>query len=494
MTRKSEFTITAPEVALQETVWVLLGICGAGIRAFAEMLLDAGSQVMGSDSDTASLEALRVRSNHRFRILAWSEDLWSRVPHGARVVHSVAMSSSHAMLESAHRCGHRVQSLPQALGEFLHPTRQVCVAGTHGKTTTSGMIWWVLNRAGRSPAGFIGGEFCNGSPSGSFGAGRVSVIESCEYRQSFLHLQPQTAVLTGIESDHFDCFAKQSAADAAYERFVSQVLPNGRLIVNSASERAMRVSKTAACSVETFGTDERADWFAVPNPVSVASSQAVGISAFTRSMAQSLEIFFRGRKVSDLTIQVPGSHNVSNALAAFAALNAEGLDVKAISRHLGAFSGMRRRFEYRGHWNGVDWIDDFAHHPSAIATTLQTARSVFRGRRIIGVFEPHQVSRLENLFEEFIQALRGFDECLILPVLPAREAIGAIECHQMSGRLVQKVSEAGGRAFLVANLDQVPGRLDHAAKPGDVVITMGAGRTYQIHDENHRRLQRDSAA
>jgi len=179
---------------------------------------------------------------------------------------------------------------------------------------------------------------------------------------------------------------------------------------------------------------------------------------------------------------------------AFVAAMAEGLPPEKIAQHIGSFSGIRRRFEHRGTWRGVDLVDDYAHHPSAISATLRTARSCFPGRRLIAIFEPHQVSRTARLFSEFTQALTLFDECLVLPVLPARENASSAECCRISGRLVRRISEAGGRAFLMANLDQVPGRLDHAARPGDVVITMGAGRTNQIHDEINRRLQRNSAA
>ena len=383
----------------------------------------------------------------------------------------------------------RCLPLPQALGSFFQQARQICIAGTHGKTTTSGMIWWVLQQAGLAPAGYVGGEIFGRQRCGSFGAGRLAVLESCEYRQAFLQLKPQSVLLTGIEPDHFDCFTRDEDADHTFQAFLRRIPRDGSLLVNAASPRAQKAAIAAVCSVESFGRTSHADWSA--EPIFHKSLDALRCDS---TPSQVFAVRHQGRSVAEVSLRIPGLHNLENGLAAFAALSAEGLSAEAIVRHLATFPGMCRRFQYRGRWRGVDFIDDYAHHPTAIRTTCETARSVFPGRRMIAVFEPHQISRLENLFTEFALALSAFDECLILPVLPARETATQAECYRSSGNLVRRISEAGGRAFLVANLDQVPGRLDHAARPGDVVITMGAGRTHQIHDEIHRRLQRDSAA
>jgi UDP-N-acetylmuramate--alanine ligase len=201
-----------------------------------------------------------------------------------------------------------------------------------------------------------------------------------------------------------------------------------------------------------------------------------------------------GKPVTELHLAVPGIHNAVNALGALVAAVTEGVSPDVAAQHLSTFSGMRRRFEYRGNWRGIDLIDDYAHHPSAVAAIFRTARDLFPDRRLVAVFEPHQISRTEKLFSEFTRALTPFDECLILPVLAARERASNFQCSQLSASLVRQIFEAGGRAFLMANLDQAFRRLDHASRPGDVVITMGAGRTHQIHDEIHRRFFRNSAA
>lgn len=353
------------------------------------------------------------------------------------------------------------------------------------------MIWWILNEAGLSPAGFVGGEFCGTHKSGAFGNGRTAVVESCEYRQSFLSLNPQTAVVTGIEADHFDCFRNDSDANNAYQYFMEKIAGDGVLIVNAGNARAVEAAKSVCCRVIRYGTTLSSPWSA--RPMVVQNPESTSHKDFP-DWRQSFDLLYCGTCMAEVTLRIPGLHNIENAIPALLAAQAEGLSLQQAASHLSTFPGMRRRFEYRGTWRGADLIDDYAHHPTAISATLRAARTVFAGRRIIAVFEPHQISRTVHLFSDFTRALSAADECLILPVLPARETASRAACSRLSGKLVRRISEAGGRAFLTANLDQVLGRLDHATRIGDVVITMGAGRTHQIHDEIHRRLQRHSAA
>jgi UDP-N-acetylmuramate--alanine ligase len=353
------------------------------------------------------------------------------------------------------------------------------------------MIWWMLNAAGRSPAGFVGGEFCGHRRAGAFGSGRTAVVESCEYRQSFLAFNPQTAVVTGIESDHFDCFQSEHEADIAFQRFMEKVADDGVLIVNAENVRAMNAAKSARCRIVRYGQTCSSSWSA--GPTAFQCSVPTGDSRFDL-WRQSFGLLYCGTQRAEVTLRIPGHHNVENAMAAILAVQAEGVPLQEAVDHLATFPGMRRRFEYRGTWRGADLVDDYAHHPTAISATLRTARSVYGGRRIIAVFEPHQVSRTEHLFSDFTRVLSMADECLVLPVLPARETASRAVCNRLSGQMVRRISEAGRPAFLVTNLDQVLGRLDHATRTGDVIITMGAGRTHQLHDEIHRRLQRNSAA
>lgn len=469
--------------------WLLIGALGAGMRAFAEMLLDAGECVIGTDRELISDESLRLQATNRvgFRLLSADHAEAIFALHPRLAVYSMAVYESCPLLQKCQSLGVTTLSLPQALSRFLESRNQICVAGTHGKSTTSGMLWSILRRAGCDPSAYVGGVMRSHCRSGVWGSGPAAVIESCEYRQSFLHLSPQMIVLTGIEPDHFDYFASQADCDQTFSDFVAQLPSDGPLIFNYDCQRSSAIAATCGRPTISFSLHGDADWNAI-------SCETVAPEIHTGSQRQTFLLRSRTRESGLVQMQVPGLHNRQNAVAAIAAAVALGVSVESAISGLEAFTGIQRRFEHHGQWSGIDWIDDYAHHPTAIRSTLETARRIFSSRRLIAVFEPHQISRLSALFADFCAALSLADECLILPVLPAREMASPAHCRRVSGTLVRSISESGGRAFLMTNLDQVLGKLDHSARPGDVVITMGAGRTNLIHEEIHRRLQRDSAA
>ncbi|MEJ7590112.1 MAG: Mur ligase family protein [Planctomycetaceae bacterium] len=469
--------------------WLLIGALGAGMRAFAEMLLDAGESVVGTDHELTADECGQTAPGCPQTVRLFhpdhAEQIFANTP--GYVVYSMAVPEPCPLLLRSQALGLTPMPLSQALSQFLVSRSLACVAGTHGKTTTSGMIWCILQQAGCNPSAYVGGVMRDQHRSGIFGSGAVAVVESCEYRQSFLHLSPKTIVLTGIEPDHFDCFSSQADCDQTFNDFVARLPRDGTLVFNHDCQRSAAIAATCGRRTVSFSMCEEADW----NAIGCASRYA-GIPG--NSQRQTFLLRNRTHDVGRVQLQIPGLHNRQNAIAAIAAAVATGVSVETAVRGIAAFSGIRRRFEHRGQLFGIDWIDDYAHHPTAIRSTLETARSIFQNRRLIAVFEPHQLSRVSALFEDFRSALSLADECLILPVLPAREKASLAHCSRVSGTLVRSISESGGRAFLTTNLDQVLTRLDHSGRPGDVVVTMGAGRTHQIHDEIHRRLQRNSAA
>lgn len=482
---------------------LLLGIGGAGMRALAEILLDAGHAVTGSDIQfrtSADIFTHRPAGSHTaLRLCDWSaaatlcsatvgSALVGSAPSGVvtpidRVVTSAAVPSHDPRLVAAAERGLPVVLLSQALAECFSDRQQLCVAGTHGKTTTTGLLWSILEAAGWNPSGYVGGQMVDHVRSGCFrhsGRGHLAVIESCEYRSSFLSLSPRMVVLTGIERDHFDCFPTAVEEDRAFAGLADRLPTDGCLIVNGDCPRALAIAKRRGARVLTFGLTSDSMW------------QAANLRPQGSGMR--FELLEHGILRGQMTTPLPGIHNVRNILAAVAAASEVGVSIEEMIRTVAVFHGIRRRFEHRGTWNGMELLDDYAHHPGAITATLSAARAIYPGRRLVVVFEPHQMSRTEQLREAFRQALAMADECLILPVLPAREQANRAMCCRASGRLVREINLGGGRAFLLANLDQVIARLDHAGRPGDVVVTMGAGRTNQIHDEFNRRLQRDYVA
>ena len=520
--------------------YMMLGICGTGIRAFCELLLDAGHSVTGSDSQLQSSAAAVSEEfqwrNARVRILPCDDTPGFIYSHsvsrdaGPRegalnfnspneplsvssatsldsirfdfsgrkrrmidaVVASNAVPDHDPGIIAARTQGLPVFRLTQALCRMLTNHQQLCIAGTHGKTTSTAMLWSVLSQNNLASAAFIGGSLAREKRSGFWQTpvfkkpelASWAVVESCEYRNAFSNLNPTGMVLTGIERDHFDCFPTQETEDLVFDQFAEKLPNNGFLSVNADCRRAMRIAnrvqRAAKATVITFGFCESAAWTATNLQPSGGGIRFCAL--------------YRGRQIGTVWLRVPGRHNVLNALASISAGHHLGLAFDRIADALEDFRGVCRRFENRGQWNGMQLVDDYAHHPTAIQATLDTARQLFPGKRLIAIFEPHQLSRVEQLFDEFGNALEKADECMILPVLPARELSTRAMCCRTSGRLVRSINLAGGRAFLLADLDQVIGRIDHSGRPGDVVITMGAGRTYQIHDEFNRRLQRDFVA
>jgi UDP-N-acetylmuramate--alanine ligase len=479
------------------------------MRSFAETLLRAGCEVTGMDAASAAegtpARKLARSDVHELREIPWSESPDWHELGDVSVVHTLAVSPDAPPLQSARRAGMKVQSLPAALGDWFAGHRQVCVAGTHGKSTTAAMIVWILEQSGRSPDRYIGSALWPAAErSGSAGRQRRTVvIESCEYRGAFHALRPQTAVLTGIEPDHFDCYRQLDEAAAAYRRFLSGSQPEGTIVVNADSAVAVdcvaQAARERSLKVAMFSVSGDRSGNPRAGSVLTACVRSSARPAMSRATASDIhgeqfELWREGRLLESLQLSVPGSHNIANAVAAIAAAEEEGVPLADAARHVQSFPGLPRRLEFRGFRNGVALMDDFAHHPTAVRCAMTAVRRLFPGCRLIVAFEPHQASRLSALFGDFAAALQEADECLVLPVFAAREDVPPGDCARLSGRLVRQINESGGRALLMPNLDQARGRLDHSARPGDVILTLGAGRIGRIHDEITRRLSRHPAA
>ena len=454
------------------------------MSALADILESLGHHVTGTDQTISAMEiAASSLTNPQRKMIPW--DTKHLPPESTDVcVFTPALTADNPLRQRVSDAGIRTLSLHECLAELFQSKRHICVAGTHGKTTTSAMLSWILQQSNTQPSFFVGGELIDTQSSGTFGNGDCAVLESCEFSRSFQHFRPQTIVLTGIERDHFDCFPAQHDEDDAFRNFVSQLSDQGTVIINADCSRSKEVVSGAndvQANVVRFGIDisARPDWLAIDTCIHETKTSFVCRYQGTETPVQ---------------LKVPGRHNVKNALAAMAAAAENGISPVDSATALRTFSGVRRRFEYRGRVNGFAMIDDYGHHPTAIRETLLTARAVFPGQRLILVFEPHQVVRTRSLFPDFVESLKLADETLLLPVFPARENISHPECCRTSGQLVKELNRRDSKAFLFANLDQIVSRIDHSGRPSDVFITMGAGKTNLIYDQLIRRLQRHSVA
>lgn len=455
----------------------LVGICGAGMKALAELAAGLGWRVSGSDQSLSGPVAERLR-RWGVRVHAGHEERF--VPDDVDVlVYSPAVAAENPERQAALRRGVPQMSYSQMLGLLMQSRTGVCVAGTHGKSTTTAMTARILTDAGLDPSAAFGAELVGRGTSGWAGDGELLVVESCEYQRSFLDLRPKFAAILGVEPDHFDCYRTFDETRAAFAEFAAQVAADGLLLVRGDCAASVAAAKSAGAEVATFSQQPDADWWAADlRPI-------VGGMRF--------RIFRRGQYFTEITLPLPGEQNVMNALAAAALSHAAGASAADIRESLHEFPGLRRRFEPVGSWRGMTLIDDYAHHPTAVRATLATARVAFGDRRIWCAFQPHQVSRTRALLGDFACAFADADEVLVAPVYAAREQLSTEPAH-VAAELATQIAATGRPARFLPSLDRMVATLEDEARPGDVLMTMGAGDVYRVHHEFTRRLQRHHAA
>jgi UDP-N-acetylmuramate--alanine ligase len=478
---------------------LLLGGNGAGMTALAEILVTLGHTVTGIDKNVDVPE----QRHPNIRILPWSHQEGAAQSFDICVA-SPAIPQNEPVLQQVLATGIPVISLHECLADVFSGSRQMCVAGTHGKSTTSAMLAWILEVAGVQPGFFVGAHQSNfdcsgrGATTNAPAAVVWSVLESCEYSRSFHHFAPTTVVLTGIERDHFDCFPDQPSEDAAFRTFVEKLPTDGTVVFNLDCQRSRQLASVVGRPTATFqliDDDPLTIGSAAPQHGQVPSSANHWVARQIRHAGFGTHFqLHNGDQQYSIRLAIPGRHNVANATAAIVAATQAGISIEECRVALATFQGIRRRFELCGQYNGMTLVDDYAHHPTAIRATLRTAREAYPDRRIIAAFEPHQIIRTAALFPEFVNSLLLADEILLLPAFPARENVTHLECCRTSGRLVKELNNRGAKAFLFANLDQIVSRIDHSGRPTDIILTMGAGRTNLIHDQLTRRLQRHSVA
>lgn len=455
----------------------LVGCCGSGMRALAGLLLDLGHTLSGSDLASPADGFQRLIRQGLDYAQGHAE---SHVPVPTQVlVHSRAVGPENPERKIAAARGIPQLTYSQMLGSLMRGREGVCIAGTHGKSTTTALTACLLNDAGRQPSAIFGAELCGSGLSSWAGNGESFVVESCEYQRSFLDLQPKYALITGVEPDHFDCFQDLGELVTAFSGFAANVDPSGCLLVRHEDSAARTASESSRAPVMTFGWTPEADYWAGDVRKTAWGSR--------------FRLFRQGQFVTELELPVPGRHNILNALAAAALCCEMGVAPRDLRTGAQAFPGIRRRFELRGSWRGVTMIDDYAHHPTAVQSTLQAARDQYGSRRLRVAFQPHQISRTRALFESFATSFGLADEVFVAPIYAARE-LGQEQVAALTSHLAEQIHASGIPAVAAKSLDHLESVLDDALEPGDVLITMGAGDIDRIHYAFTRRFFRDSAA
>lgn len=441
----------------------LVGIAGAGMRSLAHVLLAWGWQLSGSDRAPESLTHLtaagvQVHPGHAADHLATRPDL---------VIYSDAIPAGNPELVEARRLGVPVLSYFQTLGRMMVGKRGLAIAGTHGKSTTTAMLAHLLDGAGLDPTAVFGAVPQGRLGGAMAGRGPLMLVEACEYRANFLHLPAQQAAILGIEPDHFDCYRSPDELLRAFAQFASRVPKKGLLLARYECSSTRRVAAGLRCRVETFGLDHQADW----------SARELRADHGRYCFG----LFHRQERVGRVSLQVPGRHNVLNALAAAALAWENGLQAEQIAAGLGQFPGLHRRLEPLGTWRGVILLDDYAHHPTEIAATLATVREMHPGRRVWCVFQPHQVSRTEHLLDELAASLQNADRVAVAEIFRAREP-GPQPGEVCAADLAARARQGGVEVAEHHATGAIVRWLQTHLQPGDVFITMGAGDIRKIHE------------
>jgi UDP-N-acetylmuramate--alanine ligase len=443
-----EFMLPPPPARIH-----FVGIGGIGMSGLARILNAWGYAVSGSDASASALldelttEGISVTIGHTATEAAAIADL---------VVMTAAARQDNPELVAAEQAGRPIIKRARLLGALADTRRGVAVAGSHGKSTTSGMLVTALRALGADPSFAIGAVLPGdgGGTNAAPGSGTEMVVEADEYDRSFLQLHPDVAIITNIDYDHPDIFPDLESYDAAFAAFVAGIRPSGTLVIAAGDPGCLRVMARpdwiSPTTVVTFGEEEDVDWRLERTDEGwrVTGSDDVAVP---------------------LVLQVPGRHNARNATAALAALVALGYDTAAAAASLEGFPGVGRRFELKGSAAGVVVVDDYAHHPREIAVNLPAAKERYPGRRVWAVFQPHTYSRLKALLDDFAAAFADADRIMILDVYAARETDDlGISAADLVSRLPEGTLTAGDPRDAARVLAD-------AVAAGDVVLTLGAG-------------------
>ena len=441
-----------------------VGIGGIGMSGIAEILIDEGFAVTGSDrassENTERLKALgaRVYIGHEAKNLE---------PDVDALVYSSAVPPESPEVVEAQRRKIPVIRRAEMLAEVMRLKYGIGIAGTHGKTTTTSMVSLVLMEGGVDPTVIVGGRLHGLAGSNArMGKGDFIVVEADEYDRSFLSITPTIAVLTTLETDHLDCYRDLEDIKGAFIQFANKV-PFYGFVVLCLDEPALQdIMPRIKKKIITYGLNGQADL------------QAVDI--VHRQNTSTFTLLKEGSELGEIHLQIPGRHNVQNALAAIAV----GLELKVpfakVKAGIEKFTGVFRRWEVKAEFDGITVVDDYAHHPTEIRATLAGAKAGWR-RRVVCVFQPHLYSRTRDFYDEFGRSFFNADILVLTDVYPAREE----PIQGVSGELIANAAKEFGhkQVHYVPDKKQVPAFLLRIMQPGDIIITMGAGDIWKFGEE-----------
>ncbi|MEW6193516.1 MAG: UDP-N-acetylmuramate--L-alanine ligase [Bacillota bacterium] len=435
-----------------------VGIGGAGMSGLAALLLSRGHRVTGSDIKASPvIERLKAKG-----ATCYLDHAPGHLGAAELVVVSSAIKADNPEVVAAREGGIPVMRRGELLAEVMRGYRGIAVAGAHGKTTTTAMVAAVLIAGGLDPTVLVGGEWPLLSSNCRFGKGRLFVTEADESDASFLLLSPEVAVVTNVENDHLDFYGTTDALAKAFHEFVERVEPDGAAVLCLDDPWLRQLAGKNGLPVVTYGRNGEADYvvgdFELQGPTSAAT------------------LYYRGEPLGRLVLHLPGAYNLLNAASAVAVGRHFGVPFTVAKQALEAFRNVKRRFELLGEVNGVRVVDDYAHHPTEVAATISAARQL-NPARIVAVFQPHRYTRTAILFEEFGRSFAGADVVVVDEIYSAGEA----PLPGVSAELIREaIRRHDGHEVLSLPGEGAAAFLKELVKPGDLVLTLGAGDIYQV--------------
>lgn len=432
----------------------LVGIGGVSMRPLGLVLRSMGMNISGSDmnasvsTDELISKGIAVSIGHRAENIAGADC----------VIRTAAANNDNPEIAAARAAGIPIFERAQAWGHIMQAYKNaVCVSGTHGKTTTTSMLTHIFMEAGRDPTVMIGGSLPLLGAGHRVGKGDTIILESCEYCNSFLNFFPTTAVILDIDADHLDFFKDLDDIKASFRNFASLVPEGGLIVANGDDKNTMDALQ--GLSIVTFGMTETNDVFG---------------KNFSKDFRE-FDVYCKGELYCHLSLGVLGRHNAMNALAACAVAWKFAIPGEAAAKALSSFRGAGRRLEYKGSYHGADVYDDYSHHPAELHALLSAVR-LMGYRRVVCAFQPHTYSRTKALFEDFVRELKTADLAVLTDIYAAREAntIG-ISSKDLADQIP-------GSAYC-PGLPQLTDYLASIARPGDIILTVGAGDIYKAGEK-----------
>ena len=452
-----------------------VGIGGIGMSGIAELLLNLGYRVSGSDLKESEV-------TKRLASLGGAIAIGHRAENLADDVDVVVTSSAVRRAQNPESLAARARGIPvipraEMLAELMRLKEGVAIAGSHGKTTTTSLIATVVAHAGLDPTAVVGGKLNALGSNARLGTGMLMVVEADESDGSFLRLSPTIAVITNVDPEHLDHYGTVEALQQAFVDFADRVPFYGLVVLCLDHPVCQRLIPRLSKRHVTYGFSPQADWRA----------EGVALSPFSAAFT----VLHRGKALGRVELKMVGAHNVLNALAACAVAEELGIDFKVTQEALGSFAGVQRRFTVRGEAAGVTVVDDYGHHPAEIRATLAGARASFPQKRIVAAFQPHRYTRTRDLLGDFATCFHDAEVLFLTEIYAA----GEDPIHGTSGqRLLEAVQSCGHRdATFVSERSDLSARVHARLRPGDLLLTLGAGDITHLGDELLALLGKTSA-